>query len=138
MDENGRVCLGMKETVTVQDRDGKSVKHQKRLVLSNLKELHFPGVNLTFIGKLNFLHLLPCHQSGCVLAGPLKHILFVYASTTKILRCSMATFWKAKTVTVYSVILAATTTQTFRFSMIPCSFFCWARNGCRVACLFCQ
>ena len=69
MDENSRMCPGMKETVTFRDRDGKSEKHQKRLVLTNLKELYAAWSESHLIRKLDFLYLPTCHQSGCVLAG---------------------------------------------------------------------
>ena len=55
--------------VTVWGRDGKSFKHQKRQVLSNLKELPAAWSESHLIWTWVFLHLLSCHQSGCVLAG---------------------------------------------------------------------
>ena len=63
------MCRGMKETVTVRYRDGKSVKHQKCLVLSNLKELHAAWSESHPDKKVGLLHLLPRDQSGCVLPG---------------------------------------------------------------------
>lgn len=39
-DENSRMCPGMKDSVSVRNKDGEKVQHQKQLILSNLKELH--------------------------------------------------------------------------------------------------
>lgn len=39
-DDNSRMCPGMKDSVSVRNKDGEKVQHQKRLILSNLKELH--------------------------------------------------------------------------------------------------
>ena len=86
MDENSHTCPGMKETVMVRDRDGKSVNLQKSLLLSNLKELQAAGRGSHLIRKLHLLHLLPRDQSRCVLIGASgAHTLFVCASTNKIL-----------------------------------------------------
>ena len=39
-DENSRMCSGKKDTVSITNKDGDKIKHQKRLVLSNLCELY--------------------------------------------------------------------------------------------------
>ena len=39
-DENSRMCPGMNDTVSIRNKHGEKVKHQKRLVLSNLCELY--------------------------------------------------------------------------------------------------
>ena len=69
MDENSRMCPGMKETVTVRDKNGDSVKHQKRLVLSNLKELHASWKEASPSKKVGFSTFAALRPKWCVLAG---------------------------------------------------------------------
>ena len=38
--DNNCMCPGKKDSITVQNKDGENKKHQKHLVLSNLKELY--------------------------------------------------------------------------------------------------
>nr|CCQ71355.1 hypothetical protein CcPL6.027 [Cotesia congregata] len=67
-DEYSALMLGMKDFVSVQNNDGNRVHVQKRLVLSNLKELYqcFREINPTEkIGFSKFASLRPKH---CVLA----------------------------------------------------------------------
>ncbi len=69
MDGNSRMCPGMKETVTVRDRNCDSVKHQKRLVLTNLKELHAAWNELHPDKKVGFSTFATLRPKWCVLAG---------------------------------------------------------------------
>ena len=39
-DENSRMCPGKKDTMSIRNKDGEKVHHQKRLILSNLCELY--------------------------------------------------------------------------------------------------
>ncbi|KYM96890.1 hypothetical protein ALC62_12427 [Cyphomyrmex costatus] len=68
-DENSRLLPGMKDFVSVRNKDGSREHVQKRLILSNLSELYekfrndYPDVK---IGISKFCELRPRH---CVLAG---------------------------------------------------------------------
>ena len=68
-DENSRMCPGMKETVNVRDSNGEKVKHQKRLVLSNLKELHAAWKTSNPEKKIGFSTFAALRPKWCVLAG---------------------------------------------------------------------
>ncbi|KAJ8017733.1 hypothetical protein HOLleu_44652 [Holothuria leucospilota] len=63
------MCPGIKETVTVRDRNGDSVKHQKRLVLSNLKELYAAWNEAHPDKKVGFSTFATLRPKWCVLAG---------------------------------------------------------------------
>ncbi|XP_076806681.1 uncharacterized protein LOC143450136 [Clavelina lepadiformis] len=65
-DDNSRMCPGMKDSVSVRNKDGEKVQHQKRLVLSNLKELHSSWKETYPEKKIGFSSLRP---KWCVLAG---------------------------------------------------------------------
>ncbi|XP_074105425.1 uncharacterized protein LOC141531478 [Cotesia typhae] len=68
-DEYSALMRGMKDFVSVRNNDGNRVHFQKRLVLSNLKELYqcFREINPTEkIGFSKFASLRPKH---CVLVG---------------------------------------------------------------------
>ena len=67
-DENSRMCPGMKETISVRDRNGEMIKHQKRLVLSNLKELHVAWNESHPDKKVGFSKFAALRPRWCVLA----------------------------------------------------------------------
>ena len=68
-DENSRMCPGMKETVNVWDSNGEKVKYQKRLVLSNLKELYAAWKTTNPEKKIGFSTFAALRPKWCVLAG---------------------------------------------------------------------
>jgi hypothetical protein len=68
-DESSRLMLGMKDFVSVKQPDGNRVHIQKRLILSNLRELYqnFKEKHpVASIGLSKFAELRPKH---CILAG---------------------------------------------------------------------
>ena len=69
LDENSRMCPGMKDTVKDLDKDGETVKHQKRLVLSNLKELHAAWKETHPTKNVGFSTFASLRPKWCVLAG---------------------------------------------------------------------
>lgn len=68
-DDNSRMCPGMKECIKVKDRNGTVVKHQKRLVLANLKELHVLWTESHPDKKVGFSTFASLRPKWCVLAG---------------------------------------------------------------------
>lgn len=69
-DDNGRLCPGMKDCVTVRHEDGTKEKIQKRLILCNINELFkkFKDTHPELkIGRSKFCELRP---KWCVLPGP--------------------------------------------------------------------
>jgi hypothetical protein len=68
-DEYSRMCPGMKDSVSVRDRDGAPVKHQKRLVLSNLDELFAAWKERSPEKKVGFSTFAALRPKWCVLAG---------------------------------------------------------------------
>lgn len=68
-DENSRLLPGMKDFVSIRKEDGSREHVQKRLILSNLSELHYKFKEMhgnEEIGFTKFSQLTPRH---CVLAG---------------------------------------------------------------------
>ena len=69
MDENSRVCPGKKDKVSIRGKDGEKIEHQKRLVLSNLKELHVAWKTAHPDQKVGFSSFAALRPKWCVLAG---------------------------------------------------------------------
>lgn len=72
MDDNSRMCPGMKETITVRGSEGEKVKHQKRLVLMNLKEIYAlwkESQSSNPDRKIGFSSFAALRPKWCVLAG---------------------------------------------------------------------
>ncbi|CAM1303135.1 Uncharacterised protein r2_g1312 [Pycnogonum litorale] len=63
------MCPGMKDSVSVRNKDGEKVQHQKRLVLSNLKELHSSWKETYPKKKIGFSSFAALRPKWCVLAG---------------------------------------------------------------------
>ena len=57
-DENSRMCPGMKDTVSIWNKHGEKVKHQKCLVLSNLCNCMLHGKRPIQTRKLDSPHSL--------------------------------------------------------------------------------
>ncbi|CAM1303136.1 CDS1 (predicted) [Pycnogonum litorale] len=68
-DDNSQMCPGMKDSVSVRNKDGEKVQHQKRLVLSNLKELHSSWKETYPEKKIGFSSFAALRPKWCVLAG---------------------------------------------------------------------
>ena len=83
-DENSRMCPGMKDTVSIRNKDGEKVKHQKRLVLSNLCEL-YAAWKVASPRKCDSPHLLLNVLNIVFLLVPLEHMPPVFVNITKTL-----------------------------------------------------
>ena len=68
-DENSRMFPGMKDSVSIRNKDGEKVKHQKRLVLSNLCELYAAWKVASPDKKVGFSTFAAQRPKYCVLAG---------------------------------------------------------------------
>ncbi len=68
-DENSRMCPGKKDTVSIRNKDGDKIKHQKRLVLSNLCELYATWKEANPYKKVGFSTFAAQRPKYCVLAG---------------------------------------------------------------------
>ena len=65
------MCPGMKDTVSIQNKDGEKFKHQKHLVLSNLCELYaaWKEANPDKDKKVGFSTVAALRPKYCVLGG---------------------------------------------------------------------
>ena len=63
------MCPGMKDTLNIRNKDGEKVKHQKRLVLSNLCELYAAWKEANPDKKVGFSAFAALRPKYCVLAG---------------------------------------------------------------------
>ena len=68
-DENSRICPGMKDTISMRNKNGEKVKYQKRLVLSNLNELYSSWKEANPEKKIGFSKFASLRPKYCVLAG---------------------------------------------------------------------
>ena len=69
-DDNSRMCPGQKDYVSVVNKEGDKIKMQKRMVLSNLKELHAAWkTKNTSENKISFSTFAGLRPRHCILAG---------------------------------------------------------------------
>ena len=68
-DENSRMCPGQKDYVNVVNEDGEKEKVQKRMVLTNLKELHASWKKLNPDKRISFSTFAGLRPKHCILAG---------------------------------------------------------------------
>ena len=84
-DENSRMCPGKNDTVSIRNKDGDKIKHQKRLVLSNLCELYATWKRPIHPRKWDSPHSLLNVLNIVSLPVLQEHMLSVFVNITKTL-----------------------------------------------------
>ena len=84
LDEVSRIMPGKKDFVSIRKGDQRA-HIQKRLMLSNLKEVYQQFKEKHPTDKIGFSKFADLRPKHCILAGQVEHILFVFVPFTKML-----------------------------------------------------